>query len=78
MKIQNLEQGTKSFEKLKEIKPPFYFADLFRSSFALFSAKSWQNPASIDGESEQNKKSPLVGIELKTSWSSTLMLYWLC
>ena len=35
----------------------------------LFSAKSWRNPASIDGE-EQNKKLPLVGIEPTTSRSS--------
>ena len=35
----------------------------------LFSAKSWQNPATIDGE-EQNKKLPLVGIEPTTSRSS--------
>ena len=33
---------------------------------SLFSAKSCQNPASIDGE-EQNKKLPLLGIELTTS-----------
>ena len=34
-----------------------------------FSAKSWQNPASMDKE-EQNKKLPLVDIEPTTSWSS--------
>ena len=33
---------------------------------SLFSAKSWQNPASIDGE-EQNKKLPLLDIEPMTS-----------
>ena len=36
---------------------------------SLFPAKSWQDPASIDGE-EQNKKLPPQGIELTTSRSS--------
>ena len=35
----------------------------------LFSCKSCQNPDSIDGK-EQNKKLPLLGIELTTSRSS--------
>ena len=36
---------------------------------SLYPAKSWQDPANIDGE-EQNKKLPLLGIELTTSRSS--------
>ena len=37
----------------------------------LFPAKSWLDPASIDGE-EQNKKVALLGIEPTTSRSSVL------
>ena len=37
---------------------------------SLFSARSWQNPASIDGKEQNKKKLPPVGIELTTSWSS--------
>ena len=60
-----------SSAKRNYIEPVVELFEFFHNS--LFSAKSLQNPTSIDRE-EQNENMPSMGIEPTTSW---LSLYWL-
>ena len=53
-------------------------ASLFEFFYnSLFPAKSWQDPAGIDGE-EQNKKVAPTGDWTHNLQIISLMLYWLC